>query len=88
MTDSVTASDVASLASGHDDPLIFQRILSSMRDGVISIGLEGEIITFNEAAGRILGKDPAEVLGQAFAEVFLLDEAFDAFNEVVFKAVY
>ena len=88
MTDSVTASDVASLASGHDDPLIFQRILSSMRDGVISIGLEGEIITFNEAAGRILGKDPAEVLGQPFAEVFLLDEAFDAFNEVVFKAVY
>ncbi|WP_226574654.1 adenylate/guanylate cyclase domain-containing protein [Acuticoccus sediminis] len=84
----MTADDVSSMASGEDDPLIFQRILQSMRDGVISIDLEGQIITFNDAAGHILGKDPAEVLGQSFAEVFLLEEAYDAFNEVVFKAVY
>ena len=82
------ADDVARTASGQDDPQIFQRILESMRDGVISIDLEGQIITFNDAAGRIFGKLPSEVLGQSFAEVFLLDEEFDAFNEVVFKAVY
>ncbi|WP_157961604.1 adenylate/guanylate cyclase domain-containing protein [Acuticoccus kandeliae] len=72
----------------HRDARISERILESMRDGVITIDLTGRIITFNGAAGRILGKDPTEVLGHSFAEEFLAEESFDDFNEVVFKAVY
>ncbi|WMS42988.1 adenylate/guanylate cyclase domain-containing protein [Acuticoccus sp. MNP-M23] len=70
------------------DALLSERILDSMRDGVVAIDLTGRIITFNEAAGRILGKAPDDVLGQAFAEEFLLEERFDDFNELVLRAVY
>ncbi|MCF3935665.1 PAS domain-containing protein [Acuticoccus sp. M5D2P5] len=72
----------------HRDARISERILESMRDGVVTIDLSGNIITFNAAAGRILGKDSQAVLGHSFAEEFLAEESFDDFNEVVFKAVY
>jgi adenylate cyclase len=70
------------------DAVLSERILESMRDGVVSIDLSGRIITFNAAAGRILRKRPADVLGHSFAEEFLAHESFDEFNEVVFRAVY
>lgn len=70
------------------DELIYEKILANMRDGVVSIDLSGRILTFNEAAGRMLGLVPAETIGQFFAEVFLLEERFEAFNEVVLKAIY
>ena len=68
--------------------LIYEKILANMRDGVATIDLKGRIITFNAAAGRILGLDPAATVGQSFGEVFLMEESFDDFNEVVLKAVY
>lgn len=77
-----------SLDLSQRDQLLSTRILESMRDGVVSIDLKGDIITFNKAAGRILGKNPADVLGRSFAEEFLAEESFDDFNEVVFKAIY
>ena len=70
------------------DALMHGRILESMRDGVITIDLTGRIITFNAAAGDILGKSASEVVGQSFAEAFVMDESFDAFNEVVFDAIF
>ncbi|WP_156829179.1 adenylate/guanylate cyclase domain-containing protein [Amorphus coralli] len=77
-----------SLDDQRRDQLISERILESMRDGVVTIDLTGRIITFNSAAGRILQKSPAEVVGKSFGEIFLTEESFDDFNEVVFKAVY
>ena len=68
--------------------LIYEKILADMRDGVATIDLQGRIITFNAAAGRILGLDAAATVGQSFGEVFLMEESFDDFNEVVLKAVY
>lgn len=70
------------------DALLSERILQSMRDGVIAIDLTGKIIMFNAAAGAIMRRDPAEVLGQPFGQEFMLDERFDDFNELVLKAVY
>ncbi|MDQ0317549.1 adenylate/guanylate cyclase domain-containing protein [Amorphus orientalis] len=70
------------------EALVSERILESMRDGVVTIDLTGRILTFNAAAGRILGKDPETVVGRSFGEVFLTEESFDDFNEVVFRAVY
>jgi len=78
---------VSGVADGLDT-LIYEKILANMRDGVATVDLTGRIITFNEAAGRILGLDPAETVGQTFAEVFLMEESFDDFNEVLLKAVY
>ncbi len=70
------------------DSRIYEKILAHMRDGVVTIDLQGRIITFNEAAGQILGQDPWAAVGQPYAEIFLGEEAFDAFNEVVLKAIY
>ena len=75
-------------ADGELGSLIYEKILADMRDGVATIDLQGRIITFNAAAGRILGLDPAATIGQSFGEVFLMEESFDDFNEVVLKAVY
>ncbi|MEW5422388.1 adenylate/guanylate cyclase domain-containing protein [Amorphus sp. 3PC139-8] len=77
-----------SLDEQRREALVSERILESMRDGVITIDLTGRIMTFNAAAGRILGKKPEEVVGCSFGQVFLMEESFDDFNEVVFKAVY
>ncbi|MEM8663663.1 MAG: adenylate/guanylate cyclase domain-containing protein, partial [Pseudomonadota bacterium] len=74
--------------STERDAVLSERILHSMRDGVIAIDLTGRIITFNEAAGAILGKEPSDVLGQPFASEFMTEERFDDFNEVVLRAVY
>jgi PAS domain S-box-containing protein len=73
---------------GELGSLIYEKILADMRDGVTTIDLHGRIITFNAAAGRILGLDPSATVGQSFGEVFLMEESFDDFNEVVLKAVY
>lgn len=70
------------------DALVYARILESMRDGVVTIDLGGRIVTFNQAAGRILDKDPSAVIGRLFAEAFVADESFDDFNEVVFNAIF
>jgi PAS domain S-box-containing protein len=70
------------------DSLIYEKILENMRDGVATVDLSGRIITFNAAAGRILGLDPVETVGRTFGDVFLMEECFDDFNEVVLKAVY
>lgn len=73
---------------GELGSLIYEKILADMRDGVATIDLTGRIITFNAAAGRILGLDAATTVDQSFGEVFLMEESFDDFNEVVLKAVY
>ena len=52
--------------SAERDALLSERVLNSMRDGVMAIDLNGRVIMFNEAAGEILRKDPAKVIGQPF----------------------
>ena len=48
----------------------------------------GVIETFNLAGAEMFGLDRAAVVGRTFAEVFLGDEDFEEFNEVVLAAVY
>ena len=67
---------------------IFRNILESMSDGVMTIGLDGRILTFNAAAETILGMKDTEVLQQSFAEVFLAREENDHFNQTILNAVY
>lgn len=68
--------------------LIATRILDDMSDGVMTLSLEGRIITFNPAAAKILGISREEALEKTFAELFLLAEENDAFNQTILDAVY
>jgi PAS domain S-box-containing protein len=68
--------------------IIFRNILESMSDGVMTIGLDGRILTFNKAAENILGLDGRDVLSMSFAETFLAQEKNDAFNSTVINAIY
>jgi PAS domain S-box-containing protein len=68
--------------------IIFRNILESMSDGVMTIGLDGRILTFNTAAESILGLKEQEVLQKSFAELFLIGEANDAFNQTILNSIY
>ena len=68
--------------------LIYENILDNMSDGVMTVDLRGQIITFNPAAARILDLAREEVLGRMFAEVFLDWEGMDEFAQTIFDAIY
>jgi HlyD family secretion protein len=68
--------------------IIFKNILESMSDGVMTIGVDGHILTFNEAAETILGLKGSDVLQSSFAESFLIQEENDAFNQTILNAIY
>jgi len=68
--------------------IIFRNILESMSDGVMTIGLDGQILTFNTAAESILGLRGPDILQKSFAELFLIQEENDAFNQTILNAIY
>ncbi len=70
------------------DRIVADRILDDMSDGVMTINREGRIITFNRAAAAILGINGEEALGRSFAELFLLAEDNDDFNQTILDAIY
>lgn len=70
------------------DTIIADRILDDMSDGVMTINLEGKIVTFNPAAERILGISREDVLEKGFGELFLLAEENDEFNQTILDAIY
>ncbi|MFZ2198095.1 MAG: HlyD family efflux transporter periplasmic adaptor subunit [Thermodesulfovibrionales bacterium] len=72
----------------EQESVISQNILQNMSGGVMTIGLTGEIITFNPAAERVLGLKKDDVLGRKFAEVFFEQEGNDDFNQAILDAIY
>ena len=88
--DDITA--VRSLGAGSAAPRdadpIYSRILDSMTCGVMFIDVYGVISEFNPVAAELLGVDPGAVVRRSLAEVFLLDETFEEFNEIVLSAMY
>lgn len=70
------------------EDVIYKGILANMSDGVMTIDLNGMIITFNSAAAAILGLKKSETLGKPFAEVFMMREGSDAFNQIILDAIY
>jgi HlyD family secretion protein len=68
--------------------IIFRNILESMGDGVMTIGLDGKILTFNTAAEEILGLNHQNVIDKPFGEIFLVREENDPFNQTVLNSIY
>lgn len=67
---------------------VHQNILDNMSDGVLTVDLEGRILTFNPAAAQLLQLERDEVLGRPLAEALLPQEGLDAFNQAILDAVY
>jgi 2-oxoglutarate dehydrogenase E1 component len=67
---------------------LYESILENLRDGVLAVDLKGRIQTFNPAAEELFGLRREEVVGEAFAGVFLELEGTDAFVQAVLDAVY
>ena len=67
---------------------IYRSILEDMREGVMSLNIQGSITTFNAAAEQILELPRDWVLGRVLAEVFLELDGTDEFVEAILAAVY
>ena len=72
----------------EQESIIYKNILANMSDGVMTIDLKGQIITFNPAAANILGLKEEDVLGKKFAQVFFEYEGNDDFNQAILDAIY
>jgi len=68
--------------------LLFRSVLARLSNGVMTIGVDGRILTFNAAAEAILGLGADDVLGKSLAEAFLQRDENDQFNQSILNAVY
>lgn len=69
------------------DGHLYEEIVQNMQEGVMVIGMNGEIVMLNPAAQHMLGVTPEDI-GKIYGAVFLMQEENDAFNEVILNTVY
>jgi len=55
-----------------DDRRLKELILESIPSGLLTLDMQGQVTTFNRAAGAVLGYHPREVLGQPVARILNL----------------
>lgn len=55
-----------------DDRRLKELILESIPSGLMTLDIQGQVTTFNRAAGMVLGYHPREVLGQPVAKILNL----------------
>ena len=67
----------------HQDKAELLTILSSMSEGVIATDTLQRILIVNDAAGRLLGFDPAQAVGRHLWQVIRNDQIIKAAGEVV-----
>ena len=68
--------------------LIYESIIQSMSEGIMTIDLKGMVDSYNPAAERILNKKKEDVIGHSFAGVFISDLENDDFNQSILDAMY
>ena len=72
----------------EQESLINKNILANMNGGVITVDPAGRIMTFNQAAARLLELESEEVEGRLMADVLLTMEGADEFVQAILDAVY
>jgi PAS domain S-box-containing protein len=60
----------------------YDAVLNSTYEGIIAIDSEGKVTVFNEAAGRMLDRDPRECLGKHVKEVIPSTRLVEVMNSV------
>ena len=66
---------------------IHRALLEGVSDGVLAVGLDGEVRLANPALCRMFGLDPGEIVGRSFGEAFVVLEGLDEFTDAVLDAV-
>ena len=74
-------------SESHRQSLVYENILENLLDGVMSVSLDGRVMTFNPAAARMLGCRRDDVVGHTLMEAFFAVEGFDDFNQAILDAV-
>lgn len=71
----------------NNEIFIYRNIVSDMAEGVITIGMDGQITSINPACEKILDL-PEQVVGIAFAVKFFKYIENDQFNQAILDAIY
>ena len=67
---------------------VYEAILESLHDGVMTIGMDGRIMTLNRAAEDIFGLRKKDLINHLFGEVFIPPKENDDFNQTILSAIY
>lgn len=70
-----------------NDSVLHTNVLESMEDGVIAFDTKGKIITFNNAASKILGIECEDALNKLNSELFFNIPENDDFNDILITVI-
>ena len=70
------------------DTSLHSEVLEHMDGGVLTVGEDGRVLTFNPSAARLLGLSPDDVLDQPFAATFMAEDGLDDFSQAIMDAIY
>ena len=71
-----------------DKIILYENILASMNDGLITISSDGEMFMINPAAEEILEYSREQLEGKGWGEVFFLQGGNEEFNQVILDVIY
>lgn len=74
------------MSDGHN--VVQENIISSMTEGVVSIGFDGFVRYSNEAAAEILGLEDEEMTGKRFLSCLLDEDDNDEFIQSILDSFY
>ena len=73
-------------ADGGDDPSILSAVVQNAEDAIVSVDLNGAILTWNPAAERLFGYSAAEVGGGPI-DVIIPPDRFEESREIITKVL-
>ena len=59
------------------------RIIRDMSEGILTVGMDGRILSVNGIAEKILGKRRGDLIGNLFTDCFVEHVEDDAFNRTI-----
>ena len=69
------------------DANFYEEIVRNMQEGVMVIGMDGEIVMLNPSSEHMLGVKPEDI-GKTYMAVFLMQEENDTFNEIILNTIF
>ena len=77
-------SSAGAASQNPDDPSILSAVVQNAEDAIVSVDLNGAILTWNPAAERLFGYSAAEVRGRPI-DVIIPPDRFEESREIIEK---